>query len=327
LAISKQLVELMGGQIRLSSGLGEGSSFSLEVPLALDSAPSAARLPVAALDGMRVLVVDDYQICRFVTTHLCAHWGMRAEEASSGEEALRMVAAAAAEGDPYRLICLDHLMPGMDGADTVRALRKTGGGAELAIVLITSDYTRKENIRMGEAGGDACLLKPIREAVLLDTVQRVLGNRVAGMTPPMWTRYPASQVLAVQPAPASRFDGRRVLLVEDNAVNQKVGSALLAKVGCRVDVAANGREALEMSGQLRYEMIFMDCQMPEMDGYEATRAIRRRESGGQRTPIVAMTAAALASDRAQCLQAGMDGFLSKPVSAEHLYQTLAQYMG
>jgi CheY-like chemotaxis protein len=194
-----------------------------------------------------------------------------------------------------------------------------------AIILITSTDERGEVRRMGAAGCDACLVKPIREAALLDGVQRVLGNREAGVTPPMWTRHPSP----LSPAPLSeeipRFAGRRVLLVEDNTVNQKVGSALLGKLGCRVDVAANGREALDMAVQLPYDLILMDCQMPEMDGYQATGEIRRREGAAHHTPIIALTAGAMAEDRERCLQAGMDGYLSKPVRAEQLRDTLGKY--
>jgi CheY-like chemotaxis protein len=276
------------------------------------------------LDGVRVLVVDDQQICRFVITEMCSRWGMRAEEAASGEEALRMVSIARAGGDPYRLICLDHMMPGMDGAETARRLREADKGGEPGIILITSTDERGEVRRMAEAGSDACLVKPIREAALLDGVQRVLGNREAGVTPPMRTpRAPPASRSGEVP----RFTGRRVLLVEDNIVNQKVGAAMLGKLGCQVDVAANGREALGMAAQLSYHLIFMDCQMPEMDGYEATGEIRRREGAARHTPIIALTAGAMPEDRERCIQAGMDDYMSKPVSSKAIGAVLARWVG
>jgi PAS domain S-box-containing protein len=326
LAISRQLVDLMGGTMGLASRVGEGSSVSFEIPLPLNPSPGAEQLPTVKLEGVRVLVVDDLQMCRNVTAGLCSGWGMRAEEAASGGEALRMVAAAQAGGDPYRLICLDHMMPEMDGAETARRLREAGQGVGPGIILITSTDERSEVRRMGAAGCDACLVKPVREVVLLDGVQRVLGSREAGVTVPMWTRGPSPLPPGPLPQEAPPFAGRRVLLVEDNIVNQKVGVALLGKLGCRVDVAANGREALGMAAQLPYELILMDCQMPEMDGYQATGEIRRREGAARHTPIVAMTAGAMAGDRERCLQAGMDGYLSKPVRAEQLREMLGKYL-
>jgi CheY-like chemotaxis protein len=326
LAISRQLVELMGGTIGLSSQVGEGSSISVEIPLPTNPTCGAAPLPEVRLDGVRALVVDDMQMCRFVATEMCSRWGMRAEEAASGEEALRMVAAAQAAGDPYRLICLDQMMPGIDGAETARRLREFGLGVPPGIILITSTDERSEVRRIGAAGCDACLVKPIREAMLLDGIQRVLGAREAGVAAPMWTRRASPLPPAPRPREAPPFPGRRVLLVEDNIVNQKVGAALLGKLGCRVDVAANGREALGMAAQLPYDLILMDCQMPEMDGYQATGEIRKREGAAHHTPIVAMTAGAMAEDRERCIEAGMDGYLSKPVRAEQLRETLGKYL-
>jgi CheY-like chemotaxis protein len=274
-----------------------------------------------------VLVVDVHQIRRLVIAGMCSRRGMRAEEAASGEEALRMVAAARAGGEPYRLICLEHAMPDMDGAETARRLREAGQGEGPAIVLIACADERGEVRHMDAAACDACLVKPVREAVLLEGVERALGNRQTGVTPPiMGTRFPSPLSPAPQSGQVPRYAGRRILLVEDNTVNQKVGSALLGKLGCRVDVAANGREALDMAALLPYELIFMDCQMPEMDGYEATSQIRSREGAARHAPIVALTAGAMAEDRERCLEAGMDGYLSKPIRMEQLQEVLARYL-
>jgi PAS domain S-box-containing protein len=323
LAISEQLVELMGGTMSVASQVGEGSSFSFEIALRANPSPEAARLPAVKLDGVRVLVMDVRPIRRLVIAGICSRWGMRAEEAASGEEALRMAAAAHAGGDPYRIVCLDLMPPEIGGAETSRRLREACPGAEPAIIRMASAGERGALRPVGAAERDACLLKPVREAALLDAVQRILDPRAAGAAAPTRTMPPS-------PAPPSRnvppFAGRRVLLVEDNTVNQKVGAALLGKLGCRVDVAADGREALAMAAQLPYDLIFMDCQMPEMDGFEATVEIRRREGAAHRTPIVAMTAGAMAADRERCRQAGMDGYLSKPVKAEQLRETLGQYL-
>ncbi len=321
LAISEQLVELMGGTISLASQVGEGSSFSFEIALRTNPSPRAAPFPAVKLDGVRVLVTDPQPIGRLVIAGICSRWGMRADEAASGGEALRMAAAAHAGGDPYRILCLDRIPLEIDGAETARRLREACPGAEPAIIRIASAGERGALHPMGAAGRDACLLKPVREAALLDALQRALDRRAAGATAPTRTGPPSPL-----PSDPPRLVSRRVLLVEDNTVNQKLGAALLGKLGCRVDVAANGLEALAMAAQLPYDLIFMDCQMPEMDGFEATGEIRRREGAAHRTPIVAMTAGAMAADRERCRQAGMDGYLSKPVRAEQLRETLGLYL-
>jgi signal transduction histidine kinase/CheY-like chemotaxis protein len=325
LAICKQLADLMGGAIGVDSQLGSGSTFHFQLNLPLSPAP-APELPLAVnLDGVRVLVVDDYPICRRLTVELVSRWGMRADQAASGQEALRMIADAAP--DPYRVVCLDHLMPDMDGAETAGHLHAIDVAHRPAIILITSTTERKQIRRMGDAGCDACLVKPIRESALLEALQRVLGNREAGTVAPMWQRSSAPAVPAGTATPLPSFPGRRVLLAEDNVVNQKVGVALLSKSGCRVDVAANGQEALQMASSLPYDLIFMDCQMPEMDGHEASRQIRLREGRDRRTPIVALTANAASEERERCLASGMDGFLLKPVRASDLHGMLARYLG
>jgi signal transduction histidine kinase/DNA-binding response OmpR family regulator len=314
LAISEQLVELMGGTMSMASQEGEGSSFSFEIALRTNPSTGAAQFPAAKLDGVRVLVMDGHRMNRLVIAGMCSRWGMRAEQAASGEEALRMVAAARAGGDPYRVVCVDRLPPEMDGAEACQ-------GAQPAIILIVSAEKSGEVLPMSAAGDHACLVKPVREAVLMDAVERVVGRREAGAS-----ERPSPLPPGAPSEKAPPFAGRRVLLVEDNTVNQKVGAALLGKLGCRVDVAANGREALGMAAQLPYDLIFMDCQMPVMDGYQATAEIRGREGAAHRTPIVAMTAGAMAADRERCLQAGMDGYLSKPVKAEQLRKTLGKYL-
>ncbi len=299
LAISRQLVELMGGAISLSSRVGEGSSFWFEIPLPL--CPSRAPLQAHRFDGVRLLVADNQPVSRLVTTELCKQWGMRVEEAGAVEEALRMAAAAEAAGDPYQIICLA-------GAETARRMRESSHLVRPAILLITS--VREESVPWC----DDFLVKPVREAVLLDRLQRLLGKRTITADAPR------------PPAAVERFPGRRVLLVEDNLVNQKIASIQLARAGCRVDVASNGREAVDMTAQSPYDLIVMDCQMPVMDGYEATGEIRRREGTLHHTPIVALTAGAMEEDRNHCLRSGMDDYLSKPVDVKLLLEVIGKYL-
>jgi len=273
--------------------------------------------PAASLEGVRVLVVAGDPICRLVIAELCERWGMRAEEAASGEEAVRMVADAHAAGEPFRLVSVDSTMPETDGDETARRLRQTEPAGELGIIRMTSDPGRIRAAGTG-AGGDVWLVKPVREAVLLEGIQRVLEHRQSGAAPPMETPIPLPHPTAPPPPEIPRGDGPRVLLVEDNVVNRKLGTAMLAKLGCQVDVAVNGREAVEMSARLPYHLIFMDCQMPVMDGYEATAEIRKLEGADRHTPIVALTAAAMAEDRERCARVGMDGYLTKPFTLEQL---------
>ncbi len=313
LAISQELINMMGGNIRLESQPDQGSTFYFEIPLRVNPSIETIPLPTAKLEGLRVLVVDQHQISRFVTTELCRRWGMLAEESATAEDALQMVSTAK-DSTPYRLIFMDHSL-GSNGADITHKLRETGHGRAPAIILKTATDEAKEVGRIRSASFDACLVKPIREAVLLDTIHIVLGNRNAGIVPPVPT---AKEI--------PRFEGKRILLVEDNMVNQKVGVAMLTKLGCRVDVAANGRDALVMTARLPYDLIFMDCQMPELDGYQATSEIRIREGDLRRTPIVALTAGAMAEDREKCFNAGMDDYLSKPVRSEQLLEKLKVFL-
>jgi CheY-like chemotaxis protein len=325
LAVSKQLVELMGGKVSVTSQPGEGSTFSFVVPLRLNLQPSAAPVEAANLQGMRVLVVDDHQVSRLVAAKLCSRWGMRADQAASAEQALQMWSAAHASDDPYRLILLDYMMPGMDGLETARRIREMPGGSGAGIILVSSTAERSATNRWAAAGCNACLVKPIREAVLRDALQRVLAGEQAGVCAPRWSRHAPSGPPAPRPLEDQPWAGKRILLVEDNIINQKVAAAMLGKLGCRVELAANGREALQMAAQLPYDLIFMDCQMPEMDGYEATAELRKLEQALRHTPIIAMTAGALRGDRERCLQAGMDDYLSKPVKSEPLTQMLMKW--
>jgi len=318
LAISRQLVELMGGTITLASRDGEGSTFSFEIPLPLRLDSEAAPTPIVPLVGVRVLVVDDFSVCRLVTKSLCLSWGMRVDEAASGEEAFEKVGEATAAGDPYQIVCLDCKMPGIDGAETARRLLEGETVDGPRIVMITAIDGRGGIGPTGGAVGYPRLLKPLRESVLLRTFQRVLDSGKGTGTIP-------EGAPPVKELP--RHGGRRVLVVDDNIVNQKVATALLRKMGCLVDVAANGREGCEMAALLPYDLIFMDCQMPEMDGFEATCEIRAREiSLFRHTPIVALTAGAMIDDRERCLEAGMDSFLTKPVRADQLREAVERYV-
>jgi CheY-like chemotaxis protein len=239
---------------------------------------------------------------------------VRCATAASAIDALTMMHAAARRGEPFELVVLDGQMPGMDGIELAQAIQLAPSLRDSRLVMLTSTTDRRQAAR--EAGVTTYLQKPVRRERLLEALAEALGS-VAEPTPDPEPVVPA----------AAAADGDTILVVEDNVVNQRVVQAMLAKRGYTVECANNGREALSMLAVRSYALVFMDCQMPEMDGYAATAAIRSRERGTDRLPIVAMTAHAMKGDRERCLAAGMDDYLSKPLRPEELDATLERVLG
>jgi signal transduction histidine kinase/DNA-binding response OmpR family regulator len=319
LAISKELIELMGGAIEVKSAPGRGSTFCVRLPLVFDGEPCLAPVPIADLKGVRVLIVDDSEVNRRVVHEQISSLGMRNGSYASGQDALEAIREAQRAGDPYRIVIADYNMPGIDGATMAAEIKSDPETSGTIVVMLTSVGYWRELRRLEGACVDACLVKPVRQSQLANTLVTVWSN--------------SREKAAVRNAkPASVLNGQfanlplRVLVAEDNVVNQKVISRMLDKLGIRSDVAANGREAVEMVELLPYDLVFMDCQMPEMNGYDATLEIRRRERGDRRVTIVAMTAQATVESRAECLDSGMDDFVSKPVVVEELIKVLAHWL-
>ena len=325
LAISKQLVELMGGAVGVESVSGEGSRFWFTLPLTLDAQPHAAPVPADDLRGLRVMIVDDIEVNRRVLHEQITSWQMRNGSFPDAGGVIPALRLAAEAGDPYQFVLLDYQMPGMDGASLAAAIKADPALAGTSLIMLTSIGQWSE-VRSGAGGAiDACLVKPVRQSQLLNTLATTWSKKLlAGAPPPAKSRIQTGEIKLDL---AREFAGSqiRVLVAEDNIVNQKVATRMLEKLGLRADVAANGREAVEMCELLSYDVVFMDCHMPEMDGYAATREIRRRAGASGRMAIIAMTAEAMEGCRAQCIGAGMDDYIVKPVKLEELLGALRKW--
>jgi two-component system, sensor histidine kinase and response regulator len=321
LAISKRLVEMMGGTIGVESIRDKGSTFWFTVRLAKRPVPSSAWhvKNLAELGRLRVLGVDDNTTNRALLAAQLGGWGMHVECVANASGALECLRAAHRDARPYALAILDHQMPDMDGMTLARTIKSDPLLATVRLVLLTSVSYRGCAGEAQDAGFSAFLIKPIRQSQLYDCIATVMGMATELSPARLITRHALGEAQARLRA--------RVLIAEDNVVNQRVATRLLEKLGCRVDVVANGLEAVEASGRIVYHCIFMDCQMPEMDGYKATTVIRQREAQtGAHIPIIAMTADAMESDRERCLAAGMDDYIAKPVQPKDLGTTLHKWI-
>jgi PAS domain S-box-containing protein len=324
LAISKRLVELMDGRIGVESEAGKGSRFWFRLPFTTSRAPSPrARPDAAGLRGLHCAVVDDNATSRLILDKILSTWGMTCDCFETVEEGLRALRRQAAANAPYALLLSDMAMPGMTGVDLVLSVKGEPGLATLPIVVLTSMGVSAELEKLRELPGVRVMFKPVKQSLLLDAVMVVLEGPAKGEGSGRTDlKAPASQ--------GAEKPSARILLVEDNAVNRMVALKQLLKLGYSgTEAVCNGREAMEALGRKEYDIILMDCQMPEMDGFEATRRIREQErqrgAGGRRMPIVAMTANALEGDRGKCLAAGMDDYISKPVRVEVLKKVLEDW--
>jgi CheY-like chemotaxis protein len=319
LAICKQLCTIMGGSIGVASTPGQGSTFWFTVRLLKCLAPCDTDRPVRPeLHGLRVVCVDDNATYRTMLESQLNTWGMQADSVVDGRQALTRLRAAHAETRPYALVILDYQMPNMDGIAITHAIKADAALGMIPLIMLSPFGERMQGEEARQAGIDALVTKPVRQSQLYDCITAVMGASVAPRD--------GASVSALSPRAAETQISARVLVAEDNIVNQKVAARMLEKLGCRVDIVANGFEAIDAISHLAYDCIFMDCQMPEMDGYEATAAIRQCQAeASQSTPIIAMTANAMQGDRERCLAAGMDDYVSKPVKPEALLSILRKW--
>lgn len=319
LIISKQLIELMGGEMGVHSELGKGSRFYFVLPLQTSEAAEVIT-PLSDTDfnGLKVLIVEDNDTNRDILYRHTTAWGMQVDTAESPLIALELLRQSLRHSPAYALVIIDMKMSGMTGLELGREIKANAQLAKIPLIMLTSTLYKGEAIEAKKTGFAAYLIKPIRKSDLYRCLQRALQTH----------RQHASTVNASAPQPASSHLTAKILLAEDNQVNQEVAVAMLRSFGCEVDIANNGIEVLAALEYTSYNLVLMDCMMPKMDGYEATAEIRRRQQVGKlaQFPIIALTANAIEGDREKCLLAGMDDYLSKPFKAEALFRVIASWL-
>ncbi len=314
LTISMQLVKLMGGSIWVESEVGKGSAFHFTAHFGIaQGAPPDAWINPEDLAGVPVLVVDDNRTNRRILQDLLSNWGMQPSLAEGGAAALAQLEAAAASGTPFRVALLDVLMPDMDGFMLAERLRQHPLLQNCGLIMLSSAGQTENWARCRELGIARYLIKPVKQSDLRDSIVRVLGTQ----------EEPVGATGAAPPQAAETRRSLRILLAEDGLVNQRVAREFLERRGHAVVVANNGREAVEAVDREAFDLVLMDVQMPEMDGFEATKVIRRKERAtGSHIPIIAMTARAFKEDRERCLDSGMDAYLAKPIRPSALYEII-----
>ncbi len=330
LAISKHLSEMMGGSMGATSREGEGSTFWFTLDLPTDPEKSSLESLPAQLEGIRALIVDDLVKRQDVLGRQLKSWGMRPDFRASAVESLVALREANESGDPYEMVILECDLPDLSGANLARSIKNDPDFQFIPLVVVVPSFDRLKENAIAEAGFSAYLVRPLRQARLMDvlvSVQEAQKNRKLGESIPGFSLDGFAGRNGSREEEGDQRIEARILVAEDNPVNQLVAKKTLESFGCQVDIASNGKEAFEMHGVLPYDLIFMDCQMPEMDGFESTRNIRRaEEESGGRIPIIAMTAHAMGDAREECLRVGMDDYISKPIKKEVLRAILVQWV-
>jgi len=331
LSISKQLSEMMGGGISISSRQGEGAIFSFTMKLRNNTNKDATAISIlndySVFSELKALIVDDTETARIILTEQISDLKMNVETASSGDEALAKLMLAIKQNAPFDVVITDYHMPGMDGEMLAEEISNIKSIEDIALIFVTSSPRRGDGKRLKAMGFSGYLTKPTHPGEISKILSVIWAARQQGKTIQLVTRHTIQEVKTRSQRKAHFFN-THILLVEDNPVNQMVASEMLTRCGCTVTPAGNGIEALQMFMQRKFDMIYMDCQMPEMDGFEATSCIREQENSTKiaKTPIVAFTANAMQGDKEACLAAGMDDYVSKPISQEALEKTLVKWL-
>ncbi|MCM2374456.1 hybrid sensor histidine kinase/response regulator [Aporhodopirellula aestuarii] len=319
LAITLRIVRMMGGQIDVTSELGQGScfAFSVNFPIGHDAPESLKNDLLSVVNAVRVLIVDDNETNRTILANIAREWGMQPRVAPGVTIALNELRRAEKAGEPFQIVLSDVNMPDRDGFELAKCIREDGALRHIKIILLTTGIREEDLERVSELGIQSHLMKPIRHSALLDVVATVIRDE---------STTDAEPVKANRDSQHGETRPLRVLLAEDSLFNQKVATYLLSEQGHQITIAENGREAVEKFASEPFDLILMDVEMPEMDGFDATMEIRKIEEeseSGKRTPIIAMTAHAMAADHQRCLDAGMDAYISKPFRRENVLQTIA----
>ncbi|HUV51009.1 MAG TPA: response regulator [Anaerolineae bacterium] len=317
LTISKQLVEKMEGKIWVESEIGKGSTFHFTIRSMAIERPEEKKEEIVPkeVEHLRVLIIDDNATNRLILRETISAWGLLPAEAKDGPSALKALELARQKGYPYQLILLDKNMPEMDGFETAEKTRQLPGYADISIILLTSSEEKGDRTRAKELGISNVLLKPVTRSKLYNSILNVLSINKK--------EVPEKQKIEF----ALKGKPLRILLAEDNIINQKVATRILEKQGWQVFIANNGKEVVEISAKSEFDLILMDVQMPEMDGLEATTRIRKREEGTDRhIPIIALTAHAFEEDKKRCLAAGMDRYATKPIKIQELFATIEEIL-
>jgi PAS domain S-box-containing protein len=324
LVISKELIGRMGGEIGVESAAGKGTTFWFTARFQKQPPGAVKPAVTTSLEGLRVLIVDDNQVNRTILEHQVSDWKMNPVSAANGWEACAFLRQAASDGAPFPLVILDMQMPGMNGLEVARRIKADPSTANTTLLILTSIGDQLDEATLRSTGISACLTKPVMQSHLRTRILTALSRE----------GIPVSSAAAQTPARGAKLDsipGRlKILVAEDNQVNQEIALGQLERLGYAADIASNGREAIEAHARNHYDVILMDCQMPEMDGYDATRHLRAEESASAqshqplpRVRIIALTAHAMRGDREKCLAAGMDDYVTKPVQIKELKAALA----
>ena len=325
LAIASQLTSMMSGKIDVTSTPEKGSTFSVRIPFKLDRHPAPPPLPMSDLRGARILIVDDNELNRRILSQQLSSPDIEYATASSATEALEKLQEAADDNKPYHIAIIDFFMPEMDGKTLGETIKSNHILKDTILVMLTS-AGRHGNIKeIKKAGFAAYLAKPSRQSMLVKTLKTLWSRRDDGLTHDMLTEHALAEDTAAQQRKSGKGTSpytARVLVAEDNYVNQRVAMGILKQFGCEVDVVPDGNAALQALEQVNYDLAFIDIQMPGMDGFEVTKRVRKREGKKQHTPLVAMTAHAMKGVREECINVGMDDYVSKPLDPKEIERIL-----